>query len=49
MTVRQPRFVLRDPEVALACARPVPSKEELGLSEVTDGEWDALFEAIEHR
>jgi hypothetical protein len=44
-----PRFVLLEPEEALARARPFPSKEELHLADVTDAEWDALFDAIEHR
>ena len=46
---QEPRFVLRDPEEALALARPFPSKEELDLSDITGEEWDALFDAIEHR
>ena len=45
----EPRFVLLEPEEALARARPFPSKEELDLADVTDDEWDALFDAIEHR
>jgi hypothetical protein len=44
-----PRLVLLEPEEALARARPFPSKQELHLSDVTDEEWDALFDAIEHR
>jgi hypothetical protein len=45
----EPRLVLLEPEEALAHARPVPSKDELDLSDVTDAEWDAFFDAIEHR
>jgi len=44
-----PRDVPLEPDEALARARPVPSKDVLGLSDVTDDEWDAFFDAIEHR
>jgi hypothetical protein len=44
-----PSLVLVEPDEALARARPLPPPESMHLVDLTDEEWDAFFDAIEHR
>jgi hypothetical protein len=42
----EPHLLALPPEQALAAARPLPSREDLVIADVSDEEWDAFFAAL---
>jgi hypothetical protein len=43
-----PDLLVVEPDQAMALARPLPPPESMHLVDLSDEEWDAFFDTIEH-